>query len=290
MRSRAALLLSIVLGAIAAVMILTWARGRESELLQLSQMKDVLVATKDIPANTIIDEQLVQRRQVPSTYMQPGAIGDVEAVKGRVTSIPIPLGAQIINTYLQDSGRAALAFDVPRGRRAITIGVSDVTGVSGLARPGNFVDILGTFSFGRPTTYQGGQLVYADEKTETRLLLQNLQVAAVEKEKKRDRPVPRRYTTVEEAEERAQMEQEEAIASQQRSVSNVTLMATPDEAQQLVLAQEVGTLTLMLRSNIDAGQVVDLGSLDTIGLLKVPIPLKPRPRPSWREMRGSTPF
>ena len=65
MRSRAALLLSIVLGAIAAVMILTWARGRESELLQLSQMKDVLVATKDIPANTIIDESLVQRRQVP---------------------------------------------------------------------------------------------------------------------------------------------------------------------------------------------------------------------------------
>ncbi len=188
MRSRAALLLSIVLGAIAAVMILTWARGRESELLQLSQMKDVLVATKDIPANTIIDEQLVQRRQVPSTYMQPGAIGDVEAVKGRVTSIPIPLGAQIINTYLQDSGRAALAFDVPRGRRAITIAVSDVTGVAGLARPGNFVDILGTFSFGRPTTYQGGQLVYADEKTETRLLLQNLQVAAVEKERKRDRP------------------------------------------------------------------------------------------------------
>ena len=92
MRSRAALLLSIVLGAIAAVMILTWARGRESELLQLSQMKDVLVATKDIPANTIIDEQLVQRRQVPSTYMQPGAIGDVEAVKGRVTSIPDSAG------------------------------------------------------------------------------------------------------------------------------------------------------------------------------------------------------
>ena len=102
--------------------------------------------------------------------------------------------------------------------------------------------------------------------------------------------MPRRYTTVEEAQERAQAEQEEAIAAQQRSVSTVTLMATPDEAQQLVLAQEVGSLTLMLRSNIDAGQVVDLGSLDTIGLLKVPIPLKPRPRPSWREMRGSTPF
>ena len=240
MRSRAALLLSIVLGAIAAVMILTWARGRESELLQLSQMKDVMVATKDIPANTIMDESLVQRRQVPSTYMQPGALSDAEAVKGRVTSIPIPLGAQILNTYLQDSGRAALAFDVPRGRRAVTIAVNDVTGIAGLARPGNFVDVLGTFSFGRPTNYQGGQLVFADEKTETRMLLQNLQVAAIEKERKRDRPIPRRYTTVEEAQERAQAEQEEAIAAQQRSVSTVTLMATPDEAQQLVLAQEVG--------------------------------------------------
>jgi pilus assembly protein CpaB len=291
MRSRAALLLSIVLGAIAVVMILTWARGRESELLQLSQMKDVVVATQDILANTIIDEQLVIRKQVPSTYVQPRALSDVSEVRGRVTAVPVPSGAQILSTYLEDAGRVALAYDVPRGRRAITIAVSDVTGIAGLMRPGNFVDVLGTFQFGRPTGFQGGQMVFADEKTETRLMLQNLQVAAVEKEHSRERPAPHRFTTAEEAQERAALDEEEANAARERSVSTVTLLATPEEAQQLVLAQEIGTLTLMLRSNLDAGQVVDIGSLDTLGLLKVPIPVKPRPRPSWREYRGTlSPF
>lgn len=288
MRSRAALLLSVLLGVIAVVMLLTWARGRESELLQLSEMKDVLVASSDILPNTIIDEQLVIRKQVPATYVQPRALTVLEEVKGRVTTVPIPTGAQILGTYLEDAGRTALAYDVPRGRRAITIAVSDVTGVGGLVRPGNFVDVFGTFEFGRPTGFQGGQVTYADEKTETRMLMQNMQVVAVDREYRRERPVARPYTTPEEAQAAAQQEAEQAAAQRERSVANVTVLASPEQAQQLVLAQEIGTLTLMLRSNLDAGQVVDLGSLDALGLLKVPVPVKPRGGPSWREFRGGT--
>ena len=129
---------------------------------------------------------------------------------------------------------------MPRGRRAITIAVSGVTGVAGLARPGNFVDILGTFSFGRPTSYQGGQLVYADEKTETRLLLQNLQVAAVERGSARAGPCRAPLRERRGSRRAARPMEEGAAAQRERSVSTVTLMATPDEAQQLVLAQEVG--------------------------------------------------
>jgi hypothetical protein len=57
--------------------------------------------------------------------------------------------------------------------------------------------------------------------------------------------------------------------------------------QELVLAQEIGTLTLALRSNLDAGQVLDLKALDPLGLLQVPTPPKPRAAPIWREMRGT---
>ena len=62
---------------------------------------------------------------------------------------------------------------------------------------------------------------------------------------------------------------------------------TPEQVQEIVLAQEVGSLSLSLRSNLDAGEVVDLERLDTLKLLQVEIPLKPRPGPSWREIRGS---
>jgi pilus assembly protein CpaB len=292
MRSRAALLLSVVLGIIAVVMLMTWARSREGELLELAETRDVLVASRDILPNTIIDEQLVLKKRVPTAYVQPQSLTDVNEVRGRVAAVPIPSGAQILGTYLEEGGRMALAYEVPRGRRAVTVAVDEVTGVAGLARPGNFVDILGTFQFGRPTGFQGGQMVYADEKTETRLLLQNIQVVAVQREHRRGGPPPRRYTTEAEAQQQAkqQAEQEQLAQRSERTVSTVTVLASPEQSQQLVLAQELGTLTLILRSNLDAGQVVDLGSLDALGLLKVPIPVKPKARPAWREFRGSMPF
>ena len=65
------------------------------------------------------------------------------------------------------------------------------------------------------------------------------------------------------------------------------MIVAPQQVQELVLAQQIGTLTLALRSNLYAGQVVDLGRLDPNGLLKVQIPVKPRATPSWREIRGS---
>ena len=84
---------------------------------------------------------------------------------------------------------------------------------------------------------------------------------------------------------------EEETAARQternRSISNVTLLVAPAQVQELVLAQQIGSLTLTLRSNLDAGQVVDLNRLDPLGLLKVPLPIKPRTTPSWREIRGS---
>ncbi len=286
MRSKAALLLSLVLGVVAVVLLMSWARGRESELLQQSNMTPVLVATRDVPPNTILDEQLVQRIQVPQKYVQPKAIADFAQIKGRVASTPIPAGAQVLDTYLEEEGRMALAYDVPRSRRAITIAVTATSGIGGNVRPGNFVDIFGTFEFGRPTGYQGGQVVYADEKTETRLLMQNVLVGAVERDIRRGGPAARHFTTAEEAAENEKNVAEELRAQRERPVSNVTLLVSPNQAQQLVLAERLGDLVLALRSNLDTGEVIDLGSMDQLKLLNVPTPLKPKSRQAFREIRG----
>lgn len=283
MRSKAGIIVSVVLAIVAVLMVNAYISSRESELLQLSEMKDVLIANRDVPANLVIDERMVERIQIPSKYVQPKAISDVKEVVGRVAAVPIAQGAQIVGPQLEDAGRAALAYEVPRGRRAVTLAISDVTGVGGLVRPGNFVDIVGTFNFGRPTSAQGGTMQYADERTETRTLMQNVFVVAVNQEHRRERPAPRRPVLPEELPE--EPEGPEAI-----TVNNVTVLVAPSQVQELVLAQEIGQLTLALRSNLDAGQVVDLGVLDPFGLLKVPIPVKPRSRPAWREMRGPSIF
>ncbi len=282
MRSKSAVVASLVLGVLAVAMMMIYISGRESELLQMSEMRDVYVATTDILPFTMLDERLIQRVQVPANYVQPTAITDPNQLVGRVVAIGVPRGAQLLGAYLEGAGAPALAYEVPRGRRAVTLAVTDVTGVGGLVRPGNFVDILGTFEFGRPVSMQGGTMTYADERTETRTLMQNVLVIAVNREHRRDRPFPR----APEASLVQQEEEERYGLPAEAEIQNVTLLVGPQEVQRLVLAQQIGTLTLSLRSNLDTGQIEELGILDPFGLLDVKIPLKPRAAPVWREFRG----
>jgi pilus assembly protein CpaB len=281
MRGKAALILSVTMGVLAVVMMSVYIKSRENSLLQLSTMKDVLVATQDILANSAVDERMIQRVQVPAKYVQPQAIVDARDLVGRVVAVPVPKGGQILGTYLENAGETALAYEVPRGRRAVTIAVSDVTGVGGLVRPGNFVDVMGTFEYGRPLGTTNGRMQYADERTETRVLVQNMQVVAVGKTHRGER-AGQALNPAQQADADA-----DAARARQQDARSVTMLAGPEQAQQLVLAQQIGTLTLTLRSNLDAGQMLDLGSLDPFGLLNVQIPLKSRAAPVWREIRGS---
>lgn len=282
MRNIGALILSVVLGLLALVLMWIYIGTRESQLLELSAMKDVVVAATDILENTVIDERVVQQIQVPSKYLQPKSIADVRELVGRVTAVPIPKGAQVLGTFLQDSGSSPLAYELPRGRRAVTIAVADITGVGSLVRPGNFVDILGTFEYGRPIGEKGGRIEYAEERTETIMLMQDVQVIAVQQEHRWGRARPRAAGEAEDpGDKQAQRPQE---------IRNVTLLVGPQQAQQLVLAQHVGQLTLALRSNLDAGQVSNFPRLDPFGLLNVKVPIKPRAMPVWREIRGTSPY
>ena len=128
---------------------------------------------------------------------------------------------------------------------------------------------------------------YADERTETQVLMQNVQIVAIGREHRRERQAqqPAAGAPMGIGAEVAAQSQ----AQNQQPFDNVTVIVSARDAQALVLAQEVGTLTLALRSNLDTGQIQDLGPLDPLSLLKVPIPVKPRSGggPMFREMRGA---
>ncbi len=263
MSGRAKLLLSIVLGLLAVFLVYVYVRGLERQLYEEVDMQNVIVAREPIAAGAAIDERLIQRLSVPRKYRQPQTFATTEEVAGRVAVVPIAAGAQVVGGMLADAGAEALSFEVPRGRRAVAITVTDDTGVGGLIRPGNFVDIVGTFEFGRPVSNQNGRITYADERTEVRTMMQNVFVVAVNKELRR---------------ERIQEETSGQGGGTQstRALRTVTLLVDPQRVQELVLAQQVGDLTLSLRSSLD-DTAVELPFLDPLGLLKVPVPLKPKP-------------
>jgi pilus assembly protein CpaB len=266
------------------VLMSIYLRGSESQLLQLSEMKDVLVARVDILPNSVVDERLVQLVQVPAKYVQPQALSDLRSLVGHVLTVAVPKGAQILGTYVQ-GGERSVSYDVPRGRRALTLEATEVTAVGGLLEAGNFVDILGTFEFGRPTGLKGGQMEYSDERTETRVLMQNVPVVAVNRTVRRQQGPPRPPEQSLAAAEGSPPEAQ--TPAEPQNLAHVTVLVDPKDAQRLVLAQQIGNLTLMLRSSLDSGELKDMPLLDPLGLLGVPIPVKPKAGPSFREMRGA---
>lgn len=263
MSGRAKLLLSLLLGLLAVFLVFVYVRGLERQLYEEVDMQNVIVTRENIAAGTAIEERAIARIAVPRKYRQPQTFPALEEVAGRVAVVPIPEGTQISGGMLADAGAEALSFEVPRGRRAVAITISDETGVGGLVRPGNFVDIVGTFEFGRPVGYEQGRIRYADERTEVRTMMQNVFVVAVNRELRRER-----------------IQEETSGApppAQPRSLRTVTVLVEPQRVQELILAQEVGDLTLSLRSGLDDTQV-ELPFLDPMKLLDVQVPVKPRPR------------
>lgn len=281
MKGRLGLLISIGAGVFAVIAMMLYLNARERSLMDQAAPQDVVVTTQNVLANTALDERFIQVVKVPRKYVQPGALRSPQEVVGRVSAVPMLPGSQILGTTLLEGGRESLSFNVPRGMRVIAIAVNDITGVGGELRPRNVVDLIGVFEYGVPSGSQGGQITYAQERTEAITIAQNVQIMSVgmdpralaeqaqaAAEKGKDAPMPNA-----------------APPPPAGAITNVCLLVTPQQVQEIILAQQIGTMTLSLRSSLDAA-AVDLPRLDENTFLKIPMPMKPKSGPSWREMRG----
>ena len=270
MKTRMALLLSVAAGIFALIAMAFYLGAREDELLEQAALQDVVVTTQDILVNTALDERVIQVVKVPRKYVQPGAIAQTSEVVGRVAAVPLPKGSQVSGTALLEGGRESLAFNIPRGMRALTVAINDITGVAGLLRAGNFIDMVGIFEYGVPTGSAGGEITYSNERTEAITIAQNVQIIAAGRNFSGQSPPPGG---------------EGGSEADQGGLVNVTLLLSPQQVQEIILAQHLGALTLTLRSNLDS-VIVDVPRLEESQFLKIPIPVKRKPRPAWREMRG----
>jgi len=141
--------------------------------------------------------------------------------------------------------RSGLPAQTRSGWRAISIPVSQVTSVSGLIRPNNFVDVIGTFHF--PDAKGDSSL-----DTVTMTILQRVKVLA----------------TGADIGYASQNGSQGNAAVAPRSYSTVTLELTPKEVEMIIFAQQKGSLTLSLRSYEDPNITTDVQSVDWAYLQK----------------------
>ena len=270
MKGKPAIIISVLFGILAWVFVWLYLTTRERELLQIADQRPVVVAAIDILPGTAIEENLIAETEVPLKFLQPGAFSSIRDAVGQVPAVPIQEGSQITGTSMTGVGRS-LSTKIPRGRRAVSIAVSDVTGVSSLVRPNNYVDVLATLKLG---TAPGS----TDQRTFVMTVFQNVLVLAVGQD-------------MGEVRERAADDDGLSALSgnQSQTFNTVTLALSPEHVQDLILAQDVGDVSLSLRSFREGEQPVELGRSvpsDVFGVDDSAI--QPRRAPSWQEIRGSS--
>jgi len=136
-------------------------------------------------------------------------------------------GDAILDRKLAPSGtQGGLSAVIAEGKRAMTVRVNDVVGVAGFALPGNYVDVMVNAQI------EGGKGEPASPVSMT--VLEQVLVLAVAQEASRDDTKP-------------------------KVVSAVTLELSPEDTEKLDLARSVGTLSLVLRNQLDKKVVATSG-------------------------------
>lgn len=192
---------------------------------------EVLVATKALPVGTILDATSLKfqpwpKELVENFYYIKKSGFDPRALVGTVVRNVITAGQPITQGALVKPGdRGFLAAALGPGMRAVTVPVQTQTSVAGFVFPGDRVDLILTQSV------SGGGDGPPLKAAET--VMRNLRVLATDQ---------RTDNTV-----------GDDGKTQVRTFSTVTIEATPKIAEQIAVAQTLGTLSLSLRSIADTG-------------------------------------
>ena len=180
--------------------------------------RQLVVAAVDIPLGTRLTPSMIKVADWPSNSMPEGAIRDLGALDDRVLKASVQRGEPILESKLAPPGtKGGLAALITPGKRAITVRVNDVIGVAGFTLPGNYVDVIVN------TETEKG---HEPGRSTSKIVLEHILVLAVAQEASREETKP-------------------------KVVNAVTLEVTPEQAEELDLARSVGSLTLVLRNQID---------------------------------------
>lgn len=243
------LVIAVACGILAVFLLQVYLKQREAQTLEKlkqmqAQMKPVakaveqpmgivLVAKRDVPAEALIMAEDIEIRQAPIAFIQPGAAKALEGVIGQIASGPILTGEQILSTKLLPAGNIGkeLSELTPKGKRAMTIPVDNLSAISGFLRPGNFVDVLALLP---PVSAGTGSK--QNKQVTTVPFLQGIEVLAVGSEST--------------AQKTSGVRKKDAPAAKSE-VGTVTLSLSLQEALLLAYVQERGRVKLVLHAAQD---------------------------------------
>lgn len=222
-RTLVVLAVAILSGLLAVMLAVRWLDHRSN-----SGITRVAVAVTEISLGQRLTPELVKLADWPKDSLPPGSHADISKLEGRVLKSALQRGEPVLDAKLAPVGtQGGLSAVIAEGKRAITVRVNDVIGVAGFALPGNYVDII-------VNTQREGDRTQRDQNI-SKIVLEKILVLAAAQEVSRDETKP-------------------------RVVNAVTLEVAPEEAEKIDLARSVGSLSLVLRNQVDPNAIHTSGA------------------------------
>ncbi len=221
--SKKIIIIAIILAAVTTYGVYIYLNSIQETVSQVNYI-EVLVANRNIPAKTKIDKSMVSVEKIAEEYVIKNAVTNMAQITGKYTMERILEGEQILSERLVDPEKINFSYQIPKGKRAVTIKVNDVTGVSDLIKPGDYVDVL-VFMEQKEIENNTTTTIYPDI---TKMFLQDILILSIDKD----------YGY----EEKKTVQAPEEIKERK-----VTIALAPTDAEKLVLADETGKIHLALR-------------------------------------------
>lgn len=225
-------LMPLVVAFVAAMIYWLALSSKETALNKAYETANVIVARTDLPARTVITDDLVEAIPIPRRFMQQDAYevrtpSDIKLVTNYVTMVRIPRGNQLTQSAIMSlSPQAGLSVKVPPGERGSVLSVSNE--IMGLVKPGDRIDIMVTFE---------ANMVDGRKEKVTATILQNVLVLGVGGDLGQG-------MTARQSDDKAKAEKS-AQAYSDKGVLSISL--SPVEAQFLALSEKQGDITVIVR-------------------------------------------
>jgi pilus assembly protein CpaB len=215
-------------------------------------------AAHDMPAGTRLRKEDLKTVRFPEKDVPKAAITDAASLIDRPLLYPVAANEPITSSKVPAAGGAeGVAATIEMGKRAISVPISDTSGVSGLIQPRSHVDVL----FTRPGSVN-------DAVTTT--ILEDVMVLAIGR------------TT--ESSTAATVAPVAGTTQNAPRPTAATLLVTPEQVRLIELAKNQGRVSLALRNPLDKTGAAEKGATTSTALYdgfvpkdnRAPVP-KPEP-------------
>ena len=145
-RRRMLVVAAAIVAALGAVLVFVYVQGADNRAQDQFKTTAVLVAKTQINAGESIEQATqagkIDKKAIVDNALVPGYLVDTSTLTGEVAQVNIYPGEQILASKFSKSAAPVSALQIPSGKMAISVNLTDPARVAGFVQPGSQVSIF----------------------------------------------------------------------------------------------------------------------------------------------------